>query len=101
MNPHQRCLQAKVKNKNVKEPKRVESNSQAQKRSQEIRLIWTSDSEFPTIFNKTCTHMTFNSAMKNRQLNYGYPRGQTCPPNRGYHVCNTCTPHKKYNGDAN
>ena len=33
--------------------------------------------EFPTIFNKSCTYITFKSAVKHRQLGYGYPRGQT------------------------
>ena len=32
--------------------------------------------EFPTIFNKSCTYITFKSAVKHRQLGYGYPRGQ-------------------------
>ena len=65
MNPHQRCLQAKVKYRN--EPKT----------GNEINAIWTFDTEFPTIFNKSCTYITFKSAVKHRQLGYGYPRGQT------------------------
>ena len=49
-------------------------------RSFEIKLIWTFDTEFPTIFNKTCkyiTHrpITLNVAVKHRQLSYGYPQG--------------------------
>ena len=42
----------------------------------EINAIWTFDTEFPTIFNKSCTYITFKSAVKHRQLGYGYPRGQ-------------------------
>ena len=45
--------------------------------SLEINAIWTFDSEFSTIFNKSCTYITFKSAVKHRQLGYGYPRGQT------------------------
>ena len=34
------------------------------------------DTEFPTIFNKTCTYITFKIVVKHRQqLNHGYPRG--------------------------
>ena len=44
-------------------------------RSLEIKPIWTFDTEFPNIFNKSCTYMTFKSAVKHRQLSYGYPRG--------------------------
>ena len=75
MNPHQRCLQAKVKYRN--EPKQVMPKSEDLSRSLEIYAIWTFDTEFPTIFNKTCTYITFKSAVKHRQLGYGYPRGQT------------------------
>ena len=46
-------------------------------RSLEINAIWTFDTEFPTIFNKSCTYLTFKSAVKHRQLGYGYPRGHT------------------------
>ena len=46
-------------------------------RSLEINAIWTFDTGFPTIFNKSCTYITFKSAVKHRQLGYGYPRGQT------------------------
>ena len=66
MNPHQRCLQAKVKYWN--EPKQVMPS-----RSLEINAIWTFDTEFPTIFNKSCPYITFKSAVKHRQLGYGYP----------------------------
>ena len=45
--------------------------------SVEINAIWTFDTEFPTIFNKPCTYITFKSAVKHRQLGYGYPQGQT------------------------
>ena len=45
--------------------------------SREINAIWTFGTEFPTIFNKSCTFITFKSAVKHRQLSYGYPRGQT------------------------
>ena len=46
-------------------------------RSLEIKTIWTFDTEFTTIFNKSCTYITFKSAVKHRQLSYGYPRRQT------------------------
>ena len=47
-------------------------------RSLEMKTIWTFDMEFPTIFNnKSCTYITFKSAVKHRQLSYGYPRGHT------------------------
>ena len=75
MNPHQRCLQAKVKKRN--EPKQVMQKSQDLSRSLELKLIWTYDTEFPTIFNKSCTYITFKSAVKHRKLSYGYPRRQT------------------------
>ena len=45
-------------------------------RSLEINAIWTFDTEFPTIFIKSCTYITFKSAVKRRQLGNGYPRGQ-------------------------
>ena len=67
MNPHQRCLRAKVKYRNV--PKQVMPKSEDLSRSLEINAIWT------TIFNKSCTYITFKSAVE--QLGYGYPRGQT------------------------
>ena len=53
MNPHQRCLQAKVKYRN--EPKQVTPNSEDPSRSLEINAIWTFVKEFPTIFNKKPT----------------------------------------------
>ena len=65
MNPHQRCLQAKVKYRN--EPKQVMPKSEYLSRSLEINAIWTFDTEFPTIFNKSCTYITFKSAVKHRQ----------------------------------
>ena len=46
-------------------------------RSLEMKPIWTFDTEFPTIFNKSYTYITFKSAVKHRQLGYGYPRGQS------------------------
>ena len=53
-------------------------------RSLEINAIWTFDTEFPTIFNKSCTYITFKSAVKHRQLGYGYPRGYIIiSPNSG------------------
>ena len=61
MNPHQRCLQAKVKYRN--EPKQVMPKSEYLSRSLEINAIWTFDTEFPTIFNKSCTYITFKSAV--------------------------------------
>ena len=60
MNPHQRCLQAKVKYRN--EPKQLMPKSEDPSRSLEINAIWTFDTEFPTIFNKSCTYITFKSA---------------------------------------
>ena len=57
--------------------KEVMPKSEDLSRSLEINAIWTFDTEFPTIFNKSCTYITFKSAVKHRQLGYGYPRGQT------------------------
>ena len=57
--------------------KQVMPKSEDLSRSIEINAIWTFDTEFPTIFNKSCTYITFKSAVKHRQLGYGYPRGQT------------------------
>ena len=74
-NPHQRCLQAKVKYRN--EPKQVMPEIEDLSRSLEMSAIWKFDTEFPTIFNKSCTYITFKCAVKHRQLGYGYPRGQT------------------------
>ena len=81
MNPHQRCLQATVKYRN--EPKQVMPKSTDLSRSLEIKPMWTFDTEFPTIFNKSCIYITFKSTVKHRQLSYGYPRGQNYPPSRG------------------
>ena len=71
MTSHQRCLQAKVENWN--EPKQVMPKSPDLSRSLKIKLIWSFDTEFPTIFNKPCTYITFKSAVKHRQLSYGFP----------------------------
>ena len=57
--------------------KQVMPKSEDLSRSLEINAIWNFDTEFPTIFNKSCTYITFKSAVKHRQLGYGYPRGQT------------------------
>ena len=75
MNPHQGCLQAKVKYRN--EPEQVMPKSEDLSRSLEINAIWTFDTEFPNIFNKACTYITFKTAVEHRQLCYGYTRGQT------------------------
>ena len=76
MNPHQRCLQAKVKYRMSQKQVMTNAKSEDLSRSLEIN-DWTFDTEFPTIFNKSCTYITFKSAVKHRQLGYGYPRGQT------------------------
>ena len=70
MNPHQRCLQAKVKYTGMSQ-KQVMPKSEDLSRSPEINAIWTFDTEFPTIFNKSCTYITFKSAVKHRQLHPG------------------------------
>ena len=57
--------------------KQVMPKSEDLSRSLEINAIWTFDTEFPIIFNKSCTYITFKSAVKHRQLGYCYPRGQT------------------------
>ena len=69
MNPHQRCLQ--VKSNSRMSQKQVMPKSEDLSRSLEINAIWTFDTEFPTIFNKSCTYITFKSAIKHRQT---YPR---------------------------
>ena len=56
--------------------KQVMPKSEDLSRSLEINAILAFDTEFPTIFNKSCTYITFKSAVKHRQLGYGYPRGQ-------------------------
>ena len=48
--------------------KHVMPKSEDLSRSLEINAIWTFDTEFPTIFNKSCTYITFKSAVKHRQL---------------------------------
>ena len=58
--------------------KQVMPKSEDLSRSLEINAIWTFDTEFPTIFNKSCTYITFKSAVKHRQLGYGYPRVYMC-----------------------
>ena len=68
MNPHQICLQAKVKYQN--EPKQVMPKSEDLSKSLEINAIWTFDTEFPTIFTKSCTYITFKSVVKHRQHMY-------------------------------
>ena len=78
MNPHQRSLQAGMSQKQVM-PK-----SEDLSRSLVINAIWTCDTEFPTTFNKSFTYITFKSAVKHRQLGYGYPRGQTVHVAEGY-----------------
>ena len=62
MNPHQICLQAKVKYRN--EPKQVMPKSKGLSRLLEIKIIWTFDKELQTILNKTCTYITFKSVVQ-------------------------------------
>ena len=62
MNPHQRCLQANVQN--WIEPKQVMPKIEDLSRSLEIKPIWTFDTECPTIFNKSCTYITFKVTVK-------------------------------------
>ena len=45
------------------EKKKIETKQVMPNRSLEIKLIWTFDTEFSTIFNKTCTYITFKSAI--------------------------------------
>ena len=40
--------------------------------SLEIELIWAFDTEFQTIFNKTCTYITLMSAVKHIKLSCSY-----------------------------
>ena len=61
----------------MSQKKQVMPKSEDLSRSLEINAIWTFDTEFPTIFNNSCTYITFKYAVKHRQLGYGYPRGQT------------------------
>ena len=58
-------------------PKQVMPKSEDLSRSLEINAIWTFDMEFPTTFNKSCTYITFKSAVKHIQMGYGYSRRQT------------------------
>ena len=68
MNPHQRCVQARVKNRN--EPKQVMPNSQYLSRSLEIKVIWTFDTEFPTICNKPCAYITSSLQLNTDDIKY-------------------------------
>ena len=43
--------------------KQVMPKSEDLNRSLEINAIWTFDTEFPTIFRKSCTYITFKSAL--------------------------------------
>ena len=52
--------------------KQLMPKSEDLSRSLEIIAIWTFDTEFPTIFIRSCTYITFKSAVKHRQLGYGY-----------------------------
>ena len=65
--------------------KQVMPKSEDLSRSLEINAIWTFDTEFPTIFNKSCTYITFKSAVKHRQLGYIYIYICVC-------VCVLCKP---------
>ena len=69
----------KPKSNTAMSQKQVMPKSEDLSRSLEINAIWTFDTEFSTIFIKSCTYITFKSAVKLRQLamGYGYPRGQT------------------------
>ena len=57
--------------------KQVMPKSEYLSRSLEINAIWTFDTEFPTFFNKSCTYITFKSAVKHRQLGYMYTHTHT------------------------
>ena len=48
--------------------KQVMPKSEDLSRSPEINAIWTFDTECSTIFKKSCTYITFKSAVKHRQL---------------------------------
>ena len=63
----------------------VKAKSQHLSRSLEIQPIYTFETEFPTVFNNSCTYITFKSAVKHRQMSYGYPWGQTYLSSRGNH----------------
>ena len=94
MNPHQRCLQAKSKTRTSQ--KQVMPKSEDLSRSLKIIAIRTFDTEFPSIFSKSYTYITFKSAVKHKQLGYGYPRGQIvhlaeATTQEHIPVYNTCT----------
>ena len=57
--------------------KQVMPKSEDLSRSLEMKAFWIFDTEFTTLFNKSCTYITSKSAVKHGQLGYGYPRGQT------------------------
>ena len=59
------------------QPTKPMPKSEDLSRSLEIHAIWTIDTELSTIFNKSCRYITFKSAVKHRQMSYGYPPGQT------------------------
>ena len=56
--------------------KQVMPKSEDLSRSLEINAIWTFDTEIPTIFHKSCSYITFKSAVKHRQLSYGWNSNQ-------------------------
>ena len=63
MNPHQRCLQAKVKYRN--EPKQAMPKSEDLSRSLEINAIWTIDAEFQ-LFSINHAHILLSSLQLNK-----------------------------------
>ena len=83
MNPHQRCLQDKVKHWN--EPKQVMPKSQGLSRSLEIKNEHLIQNFKLCSIKHGHNYIIFKSAVKHRQLSYGYHRGQTCQTPRGYH----------------
>ena len=65
MDPHQRCLQAKIEKRN--EAKQVMQKGQDRVRLLEINMIWTFHTEFPTSFNKTCTYIMALTCVDNHR----------------------------------
>ena len=76
MNPHQKCLQDKVKHWNG--PKQVMPKSQGLSRSLEIKNEHLIQNFKLCSIKHGHNYIIFKSAVKHRQLSYGYHRGQTC-----------------------
>ena len=73
MNPHQRCLQAKVKYRN--EPKQVMPKSEDPRRSLEINAIWTFDTEYITVhivYHSISQYVKVYKTISYNEISFGF-----------------------------